>query len=84
MSDNPNELSFEEKIKQLEGIVKDLEGDVELQKALDAYEKGIHLIKTCRTELNMADEKIKKLEEVLISEDGELTTKALEANDPSN
>tara|TARA_Y100001970_G_scaffold185062_1_gene225068 strand:- start:1589 stop:1801 length:213 start_codon:yes stop_codon:yes gene_type:complete len=58
---------FEESIKELEKIVKDLEdGEPSLDESLKSFEKGITLIKVCQKELESAENKIKEL-----TEDGE-------------
>jgi exodeoxyribonuclease VII small subunit len=54
--------TFEEAVKRLEEIVETLErGDVPLEKALDLYEEGIRLSRTCGESLKAADLRIKKL-----------------------
>tara|TARA_Y100001935_G_C16956878_1_gene337464 strand:- start:362 stop:571 length:210 start_codon:yes stop_codon:yes gene_type:complete len=59
---------FEESIKELEKIVKDLEdGEPSLDESLKSFEKGITLIKVCQKELESAENKIKEL-----TEDGEI------------
>ena len=55
-------LSFEEAIKELTDIVGKIEqGDIALQDSLQQYEKGMALIKHCRTILNQAEERIEKI-----------------------
>lgn len=54
--------SFEEAIKRLEEIVDALEhGDVPLDKALNLYEEGIQLSRTCSENLKAAELRIKTL-----------------------
>ena len=44
MSEKKDNISFEEALKDLEKIVDELNnGDMELEKAITAYEKGIKL-----------------------------------------
>ena len=46
MEKNNKELSFENSIKKLEDIVEQLEsGDVDLEKSVELYEKGMDLKK---------------------------------------
>ena len=46
MTVKKNDISFEEALKDLEKIVENLNnGDMELEKAITAYEKGIQLKK---------------------------------------
>ncbi len=55
-------ISFEEAIKRLEAIVDALEGgDVPLDKALNLYEEGIQLSRTCSENLKAAELRIKTL-----------------------
>ena len=55
---------FEESIKELEKIVKTLEGgEPSLDESLKNFEKGITLIKVCQKELESAENKIKELTE---------------------
>ncbi|WP_455482258.1 exodeoxyribonuclease VII small subunit [Bartonella sp. B35(2025)] len=57
------ELSFEEALKQLEGIVEDLErGDVPLEKSIDLYERGETLKKHCDRLLKAAEAKVEKIQ----------------------
>lgn len=42
---------FEEALQQLEEIVRQLEGDMPLDQAVKAFEKGIELSKTCISDL---------------------------------
>jgi exodeoxyribonuclease VII small subunit len=57
-------LSFEEAIKELTNIVGKIEqGEIPLQDSLEQYEKGMALIKHCRTILQKAEERIEKISE---------------------
>ncbi len=60
--DNLGDLSFEESIKELTNIVGKIEqGQIPLQDSLQQYEKGMALIKHCRTILNKAEKRIEKI-----------------------
>ena len=62
--DNITELSFEESIKELTNIVGKIEqGQIPLQDSLEQYEKGMALIKQCRTILEKAEKRIEKISE---------------------
>ncbi len=51
--------NFETNLKQLEEIVRALEGtDVSLEEMLSLFETGIHLTKECTTALDEAEQKI--------------------------
>ncbi len=56
------EMSFEEKIKELEKIVSELEsGEVGLDLAIDKYTKAMNLAKECSLKLNEVSEKVNKI-----------------------
>ena len=56
------ESSFEEKIKELEGIVTELEsGNVNLDDAISKYTKALKLSKECYDKLNEANEQVNKI-----------------------
>jgi exodeoxyribonuclease VII small subunit len=58
----PAKQSFEAAIKRLEEIVEALEhGNVPLDKALNLYEEGIQLSRTCSENLKAAELRIKTL-----------------------
>ncbi len=55
-------MSFEEAIKELTDIVGKIEqGQIPLQDSLLQYEKGMSLIKHCRTILQKAEKRIEKI-----------------------
>jgi exodeoxyribonuclease VII small subunit len=57
-------MSFEDAIKELTSIVGKIEqGQVPLQESLEQYEKGMALIKHCRTILQKAEKRIEKITE---------------------
>ena len=61
-------LSFEDALKELEGIVQQLErGQVKLDEAISAYERGALLKKHC--EQKLAEAKM-KVEKIVFSADG--------------
>ncbi len=63
--DDISELSFEESIKELTNIVGRIEqGQIPLQDSLEQYEKGMALIKQCRTILEKAEKRIEKISEM--------------------
>ena len=62
---NPN---FEEAVAELEEIVRLMEtGELGLEQALEQYQRGITLARTCRKALDSAEQRIQLLH------DGELT-----------
>jgi exodeoxyribonuclease VII small subunit len=57
---------FENSLKELEKIVRELEsGDIDLDESLKKFEQGIQLYKNCRTTLENAEKKIKILSDQL-------------------
>ena len=55
-------LSFEEAMKELERIVRELEsGQVKLDESVTAYERGAELKKHCESKLNEARTKVEKI-----------------------
>ena len=57
-------LSFEEAIGELAGSVGKIEqGEIPLQNSLKQYERGMALIKHCRTILEKAEKRIEKISE---------------------
>ena len=63
MSEKKEDISFEEALKDLEKIVDELNnGDMELEKAITAYEKGIKLKNICEERLKNAQERIELIQ----------------------
>ena len=63
MSEDKDNISFEEALKDLEKIVDELNnGDMELEKAITAYEKGIKLKNICEERLKNAQERIELIQ----------------------
>ena len=61
-------ISFEEALAELESIVQKLEsGQIKLEEAVAAYEKGIQMQKICEEKLKSAQMKVEKL---LLNKDG--------------
>jgi len=71
------EMSFEESLKQLEGIVDKLEkGQLSLDESLMLFEKGIKLVRECNTKIQCAQQKV----EQLIVENGGSRTEKFEVD----
>ena len=61
-------MKFEEALAELEQIVQELEqNNVELDKALEQYQRGIELSKYCRQQLENAEKMVAKV----VTESGE-------------
>ena len=61
-ADQPEPASFEVALKELEGIVKQLEtGEAKLEEALELFERGVKLTKFCSQKLDEAEKKIEML-----------------------
>lgn len=66
------ELSFEQALERLEGIVAQLEnGDVPLEQAIELYQEGMQLSNLCNGKLKQVEAKI----EMLIETDNSIETK---------
>ena len=73
-SENLDTLSFEQALSQLEAIVDQLErGDVSLDKAIDAYSRGMALKGHCQARLEEARLKVEQIN--LPEEGGSVSTK---------
>lgn len=65
------EITFEEALKNLEEIVKQLEeGAVSLDDSLKKFEEGVQLARVCRARLEQYQARV----ELLLEEDGNLKT----------
>lgn len=59
------EKKFEKALERLEEIVETLEqGNLDIEKSLEYYEEGIHLIKQCSSRLKKIENKIALLGEI--------------------
>lgn len=59
MSDDIKAMSFEEAMREFEGIVTQLDsGNVELAKSIELYERGAALRAHCEEKLRAAEEKV--------------------------
>ena len=55
-------ISFEQSLKELENIVRNLEsGAIALDDSLENFENGIKLVRRCNLLLDNAEKKVKKL-----------------------
>ena len=55
-------LTFEENLKKLEDIVEQLEsGEIDLEKSVELYEKGMILKNNCEEKLKKVEIQIKKI-----------------------
>lgn len=81
MSDNKKQediesLTFEAALKSLEEIVSQLDaGSIDLDKAVEAYERGAKLKEHCEKKLREAQLRIEKIE---VDKNGEITTKVMD------
>ncbi len=71
MEKKSNESSFEQKLDQLEGLVKKMEeGGMQLEELMASYEQGIKLAQGLGSELDLAQAKLLKLKGSLLEESG--------------
>ncbi len=58
----PQDKNFEDSLKELENIVKQLENDnCTLEESIELFSKGVELVKSCNNSLNSAKLKIETL-----------------------
>lgn len=63
------EIKFEDKIKELETIVNELEsGDIDLDSSIEKYTKAMSLVKECDEKLRSVEEQVNKI----VTENGNL------------
>ena len=56
------EVSFEDKIRTLESIIKELEsGEVNLDDAINKYTEAMKLVKECSNKLTEVEDKVNKI-----------------------
>ena len=73
MTQEINNLTFEEAMEELENVVRQLEsGKIKLDEAVAVYERGIKLKNFCEEKLKSAKSKIDKL---VIGKDGSIIGK---------
>lgn len=76
MSAKKTSFAFEQSLNALQATVEQLEsGDLSLEEALQAFEKGIALSRECQGALNQAQTRIN----VLLEQNGTLVEQPLEA-----
>ncbi len=69
-SDSNSGFAFENSLSELEKTVRELEsGDLPLEQALKAFEKGISLTRDCQKALQDAEQKVR----ILLEQDGQTT-----------
>lgn len=74
-----NNMTFENAMSELEGIVKKLElGSLTLDESLAAFENAVGLIKLCNEKLEGAKRQVRVLVE---GEDGSITDKPFDTSD---
>ena len=62
MAKKHKELTFEESLKRLEEIIDQLEsGEIDLEKSVELYEKGMVLKNNCDEKLKKVELQIKKI-----------------------
>jgi exodeoxyribonuclease VII small subunit len=74
-------MTFEDAMRELESIVRDLEtGKAKLDDAVGAYERGAALKAHC--EAKLADAKA-KIEQITVSPDGKISTTPFDSEKPA-
>ncbi len=63
MAKTQKQPGFEKQLEQLEEVIASLEqGDMPLDKSIEAYKRGVELTRTLRAQLNGAIEQLKVLD----------------------
>ncbi|MBL0941768.1 MAG: exodeoxyribonuclease VII small subunit [Alphaproteobacteria bacterium] len=71
-----SQMSFEEALRELEMIVRQLEeGKINLEEAISSYEQGVRLKSYCETKLRDARTRV---DQIILKTDGQLTTQPFE------
>ena len=71
-------IDFEGSLAQLEELVAQLEeGDLSLEKSMEAFEQGVKLTRECQTALKEAEQKV----QLLMEKNGEPQAEVFEASD---
>jgi exodeoxyribonuclease VII small subunit len=61
---DPDNLSFEDALTQLESLVEQMErGDLSLEDSLASFERGVALTRRCEAALRAAEQKVEILSE---------------------
>ncbi len=69
------EVKFEEKIKELEKIINELEsGEIDLEDSIEKYTKAMKLVKECDEKLKNIEEQVNKI----VTENGTLENFSIE------
>lgn len=77
MAEKPKTVDFEKHLEDLETLVTKLEsGELNLDEALAAYEKGVALTRECQAALDEAQARIK----VVSEQGGEITSEPLDTD----
>ncbi|MEE2765629.1 MAG: exodeoxyribonuclease VII small subunit [Candidatus Neomarinimicrobiota bacterium] len=62
MTKKKSSPSFEEALQKLESLVEKMEsGDISLEQSLEWFEEGIRLVKSCRKQMENAEQKVQSL-----------------------
>lgn len=75
MSKETKDVKFEDKIKELESIINELEsGEIDLDTSIEKYTKAMKLVHECDDKLKTIEEQVNKI----VKENGETADFALE------
>ncbi len=75
MAKEKDNVKFEDKIKELEDIVNELEsGEIDLDSSIEKYTKAMKLVKECDSKLKNIEEQVNKI----LNENGELEDFSIE------
>ncbi|GAB4385357.1 MAG: hypothetical protein Kow0022_10900 [Phycisphaerales bacterium] len=69
---DPDSLSYEQAVEELEHIVERIEsGEASLEESMKLYERGTSLLRRCRNVLDQAEQRLSELDPASLSQPGE-------------
>tara|TARA_B100000579_G_scaffold352372_1_gene306734 strand:- start:38 stop:307 length:270 start_codon:yes stop_codon:yes gene_type:complete len=72
-SQNNENLNFEDAVERLENIIEKMEGErIPLEELLKDYEEGTKLLNACKEKINVAKEKVEKINNSLNEDEASL------------
>jgi len=81
MSERSQTLDFEATLSELEQVVKELDGEIKLDRALALFDRGMKLSSACQEFLKAAQQKVEVLKK---NADGTLSLEPLAQGEPDN
>lgn len=62
MADKKKELTIDEKMDELDGIIEQMEsGEITLEESFDLYKQGVELVRSCNDAIDRVEKEVLKL-----------------------